>query len=103
MSKGYKVKEIVLTRQGEGFYTGRRAVFLRFTACNLWSGKEEDRTTAVCWFCDTDFLGTNGRNGGQYSTPEELAERCRDIWNGHSVLTDPLSLSLISLRVETVK
>lgn len=91
MTKRYAVKEIVLTRQGEGFYTGRRAVFLRFSGCNLWSGREEDRASAVCTFCDTDFVGTNGVNGGRYECAEELAEACVEVWNSHSTLTDPLS------------
>lgn len=91
MTKGFAIKEIVLTRQGEGFYTGRRAVFLRFSGCNLWSGKEADRPTATCSFCDTDFVGTNGPNGGRYGSAKELAQRCMEIWQGHSTLSDPLS------------
>lgn len=64
---GYKVKEIYYTLQGEGAHTGRPAVFLRFTGCNLWSGREEDRADAVCQFCDTDFIGMDGTMGGKYS------------------------------------
>ncbi len=70
--KTYKVKEIFYSLQGEGFHTGRPSVFCRFTGCNLWSGREEDRSDAICHFCDTDFVGTDGKNGGRY-TAEELA------------------------------
>ncbi len=70
----YAVKEIYFTLQGEGFHTGRPAVFLRFAGCNLWTGREEDRTTAVCNFCDTDFVGVNGPGGGKFATPEDLAD-----------------------------
>jgi 7-carboxy-7-deazaguanine synthase len=64
----YAVKEIFLTLQGEGMQAGRRAVFLRFAGCNLWSGREEDRAEAQCRFCDTDFVGTDGENGGRYES-----------------------------------
>lgn len=73
MGRTYSVKEIFYTLQGEGANTGRPAVFLRFSGCNLWSGKEEDRETAVCNFCDTDFVGTNGNGGGKFRTAENLA------------------------------
>jgi len=63
----YKIKEIYFTLQGEGFYTGRPAVFIRFSGCNLWTGIEKDRKIAICNWCDTDFIGTNGPNGGKYS------------------------------------
>jgi 7-carboxy-7-deazaguanine synthase len=76
----YAVKEIFLTLQGEGVHTGRRAVFLRFAGCNLWSGREEDRATAICRFCDTDFVGTNGIGGGKFSTAEKLADAVRICW-----------------------
>ena len=69
----YSVKEIFYTLQGEGANAGRPAVFCRFAGCNLWSGREEDRATAVCKFCDTDFVGTDGTEGGKYPTAEELA------------------------------
>ena len=69
----YSVKEIYYTLQGEGAHTGRPAVFLRFAGCNLWSGREKDRETAICRFCDTDFVGTNGPGGGKFQTPAELA------------------------------
>jgi 7-carboxy-7-deazaguanine synthase (Cx14CxxC type) len=69
----YAVKEIFLTLQGEGVHTGRPAVFCRFAGCNLWSGREEDRATAQCRFCDTDFVGTDGTLGARYETAAELA------------------------------
>ncbi|MBV8936808.1 MAG: 7-carboxy-7-deazaguanine synthase [Alphaproteobacteria bacterium] len=75
----YAVKELFLTLQGEGMQAGRRAVFLRFAGCNLWSGREEDRATALCTFCDTDFVGTDGANGGRYEA-DGLAARARAIW-----------------------
>ena len=77
--KNYKVKEIYYTLQGEGAQTGRPAVFCRFTGCNLWSGREEDRAQAICQFCDTDFWGTDGTNGGRY-TADELAKQVSDLW-----------------------
>lgn len=77
--KNYKVKEIYYTLQGEGAQTGRPAVFCRFTGCNLWSGREEDRAQAICQFCDTDFWGTDGTNGGRYSA-EELAQQVIALW-----------------------
>ena len=63
----YSIKEIYKTIQGEGAFSGRPAVFGRFAGCNLWTGREEDRANAICQFCDTDFIGTNGENGGKYS------------------------------------
>ena len=69
----YSVKEIYYTLQGEGAQTGRAAVFLRFAGCNLWTGLERDRATAVCQFCDTDFVGTDGPGGGKFATAEDLA------------------------------
>ena len=75
----YAVKEIYYTLQGEGGQCGRPAVFCRFTGCNLWSGREEDREHAVCRFCDTDFRGTDGPMGGRYSA-EELALKVRSLW-----------------------
>lgn len=71
----YAVKEIFFTLQGEGANTGRAAVFVRFAGCNLWSGLERDRATAVCRFCDTDFVGTDGSGGGKFSAPGDLAPR----------------------------
>jgi 7-carboxy-7-deazaguanine synthase len=75
----YAVKEIFLTLQGEGMQAGRRAVFLRFAGCNLWSGREQDRAEAQCTFCDTDFVGMDGENGGRYAA-EALAERVSALW-----------------------
>jgi 7-carboxy-7-deazaguanine synthase len=75
----YAVKEIFLTLQGEGMQAGRRAVFLRFAGCNLWSGREVDRASAACRFCDTDFVGTDGENGGRYEAGA-LAERVAALW-----------------------
>jgi 7-carboxy-7-deazaguanine synthase len=75
----YAVKEIFLTLQGEGMQAGRRAVFLRFAGCNLWSGREEDRAEAQCRFCDTDFVGLDGANGGRYAA-EPLAARVAELW-----------------------
>jgi 7-carboxy-7-deazaguanine synthase len=77
----YAVKEMFLTLQGEGVQAGRRAVFLRFAGCNLWSGREQDRATASCNFCDTDFVGTDGQNGGRYEA-RELALRAAGLWGG---------------------
>ncbi len=75
----YKVKEIYYTLQGEGAHAGRPAVFCRFTGCNLWSGREEDRSKAVCQFCDTDFWGMDGENGGKYNA-DNLAKKLCEIW-----------------------
>ena len=76
----YFVKEIYYTLQGEGVHTGRPAVFVRFAGCNLWSGREEDRTDAVCRFCDTDFVGTDGPGGGKFASAEDLAWKTRQSW-----------------------
>jgi len=76
----YSVKEIFYTLQGEGANAGTPAVFLRFAGCNLWSGREEDRASAVCRFCDTDFVGTDGPGGGRFDTPEHLAEAVAQQW-----------------------
>jgi 7-carboxy-7-deazaguanine synthase (Cx14CxxC type) len=76
----YQVKEIFYTLQGEGARTGRAAVFLRFAGCNLWSGREKDRADAVCTFCDTDFVGTNGPGGGSFATAESLARAVAGTW-----------------------
>lgn len=76
----YKVKEIFYSLQGEGTHTGRPAVFCRFASCNLWTGRESDRTRAICQFCDTDFFGTNGVGGGKFATAAELAKRLSDYW-----------------------
>ena len=77
--KKYTVKEIFYTLQGEGYNAGKAAIFCRFTGCNLWNGKEKDRKKSICSFCDTDFLGTNGALGGQYSL-ENLVNKITKLW-----------------------
>ena len=76
----YSVKEIFYTLQGEGGQAGRAAVFCRFAGCNLWTGREKDRAKAICQFCDTDFVGTDGEGGGKFATAEALAEKVRSLW-----------------------
>lgn len=76
----YSVKEMFYTLQGEGAHAGRPAVFCRFSGCNLWSGREQDRATAICNFCDTDFIGTDGQNGGKFITAAELAAAILSFW-----------------------
>ena len=76
----YAVKEVFLTLQGEGVQAGSRAVFLRFAGCNLWSGREQDRATADCRFCDTDFVGTDGKGGGKFRSAEALADQVEATW-----------------------
>jgi len=76
----YSVKEIFYTLQGEGAQSGRAAVFCRFAGCNLWTGREEDRAGAVCKFCDTDFVGTDGTGGGKFTTADALADAIEKIW-----------------------
>jgi 7-carboxy-7-deazaguanine synthase len=78
----YSAKEVFLTVQGEGGQAGRPAVFLRFSGCNLWSGREQDRETAVCTFCDTDFVGVDGGGGGKFKTPDLLADHVAGMWRG---------------------
>jgi 7-carboxy-7-deazaguanine synthase (Cx14CxxC type) len=78
----YSVKEIFLTLQGEGGQAGRAAVFCRFAGCNLWTGREQDRASAVCTFCDTDFVGTDGLGGGKFKTPADLARAVAAAWRG---------------------
>ncbi len=86
----YAVKEIYYTLQGEGAQTGRPAVFLRFAGCNLWSGREEDRSEAVCKFCDTDFFGTDGPGGGKFATAADLADAVANTWpRAASVISKP--------------
>lgn len=85
----YAVKELFLTLQGEGAQTGRRAVFLRFAGCNLWSGREQDRASAICTFCDTDFVGTDGPGGGKFSDAKALAAAVLAQWGdteGHRLV-----------------
>lgn len=118
MARNYKVKEIFYTIQGEGGQTGRPAVFVRFSGCNLWSGREEDRGDAVCKFCDTDFRGTDGELGGTY-TAEQLSEIILDVWQKRTdkpfivvtggepllqldqYLVDTLHASAIEIAIET--
>src|SRR5205809_4125384 len=76
----YAVKECFLTLQGEGVQSGSRAVFLRFAGCNLWSGREQDRATADCRFCDTDFVGTDGEGGGKFAAPDALGGYVERLW-----------------------
>ena len=80
----YAVKEIFLTLQGEGAHAGRAAVFCRFSGCNLWSGREQDRATAICRFCDTDFVGTDGTLGGRYASADKLADTIAAQWTGEN-------------------
>ena len=80
----YSVKECFFTLQGEGAQTGRAAVFLRFAGCNLWSGLERDRASAVCNFCDTDFVGVDGVGGGKFANPSLLADHVRSVWGARS-------------------
>lgn len=76
----YSIKEIFYTLQGEGNQAGRPAVFCRFAGCNLWTGREEDRASAVCQFCDTDFVGTNGEGGGKFKSAQDLAVTINNLW-----------------------
>jgi 7-carboxy-7-deazaguanine synthase (Cx14CxxC type) len=81
----YSIKEIFYTLQGEGVNTGSPAVFLRFAGCNLWTGREQDRATAVCSFCDTDFVGTNGPGGGKFDSASALARQVAATWPTQSL------------------
>ena len=76
----YSIKEIFYTVQGEGVHTGRASVFCRFSGCNLWNGREENRKTAKCSFCDTDFVGTNGEGGGKFIDANKLAQTIISYW-----------------------
>jgi 7-carboxy-7-deazaguanine synthase len=80
----YTVKELFPTLQGEGAHSGRAAVFCRFAGCNLWSGREEDRATAVCQFCDTDFVGSDGLGGGKFEVAKDLADAIEGAWKSTS-------------------
>ncbi|MFF0718743.1 7-carboxy-7-deazaguanine synthase [Micromonospora sp. NPDC003816] len=80
----YRVKEIFYTLQGEGTHAGRPAVFCRFTSCNLWTGRESDRHRAICRFCDTDFVGTDGPGGGRFRSAADLAAAVAKTWQGKS-------------------
>ena len=79
MEKLYAIKEIFYTLQGEGYHSGRPAIFCRFSGCNFWNGKESDRKKAICTFCDTDFVGTDGKNGGKY-TIDSLMSKLEELW-----------------------
>ena len=85
----YSVKELYYTLQGEGAQTGRPAVFLRFAGCNLWTGREKDRARAICNFCDTEFVGTDGPGGGKFANAEDLAAAVRAKWPKNQVSGDP--------------
>jgi 7-carboxy-7-deazaguanine synthase len=87
----YSVKEIYKTLQGEGAQTGRAAVFLRFAGCNLWSGLERDRERAICQFCDTDFVGTDGPGGGKFADAEQLADAVGSAWNSGTLDSDVMA------------
>ena len=82
----YAVKEMFLTLQGEGMRAGRRAVFVRLAGCNLWSGREQDRARAICQFCDTDFVGTDGAGGGKFADAIALAGAAAEYWGGEQDL-----------------
>ena len=97
----YAVKELFLTLQGEGMQAGRRAVFLRMAGCNLWSGREQDRWKAQCTFCDTDFVGTDGENGGRYAA-EELAAAARRLWGEEARPLVVVTGGEPSLQLDTV-
>ena len=83
----YAVKEIFYTLQGEGLHAGRPAVFCRFAGCNLWSGREADRSSAQCRFCDTEFVGTDGTLGARYADAAQLAQQMADRWPSHDAGT----------------
>src|SRR3546814_16853731 len=85
-----------LTLQGEGVHAGRRAVFLRFAGCNLWTGREQDRASAVCRFCDTDFVGTDGDGGGRFADADGLAAAALDLWGDRKSV---VSGTRVSVRV----
>jgi 7-carboxy-7-deazaguanine synthase (Cx14CxxC type) len=91
----YSVKEIFYTLQGEGAQAGRAAVFCRFSGCNLWTGREIDRPNAVCQFCDTDFVGTDGEGGGKFETAEDLAGEIDRTWRGDRALTGRSGLKFV--------
>jgi len=105
----YSIKEVFYSLQGEGFHSGRPAIFCRFSKCNLWTGREEDRAEAICQFCDTDFIGTDGQNGGRFKEAEALCQHLLDLWPVNSgqhpfvVLTggEPL-LQLDQILVDTL-
>ena len=81
----YAIKEMFLTLQGEGVHCGRRAVFLRFTGCNLWTGLEKDRSSAICQFCDTDFVGMDGEGGGRFADAQAVADSVATVWGASEI------------------
>ena len=85
----YYIKEIYFSFQGEGAYSGRPSVFCRFSGCNLWSGKENDRNKAKCNFCDTDFVGIDGINGGKFSSEKTLGKKIISLWPGENKKNKP--------------
>ena len=98
----YSVKEIYFTLQGEGAQTGRPAVFLRFAGCNLWSGREQDRAGAVCNFCDTEFVGTDGPGGGKFDSAEALAAAVRRMVSPVSVARYTLMLTIFLMTIAPI-
>ncbi len=104
----YSVKEIFFTLQGEGAQAGRPAVFCRFAGCNLWSGLEKHRASAQCTFCDTDFVGTNGQNGGKFTSAQELAATLAAFWPTPDAMADAYLVftggePLLQLDVQLIK
>ena len=93
---GYALKEMFLTLQGEGLQAGRRAVFVRFAGCNLWSGREQDRAGADCTFCDTDFVGINGDDGGRYADAAAVAARAAELWQEGLEQDVPRALAVLT-------
>ena len=81
----YKVKEVYYTIQGEGYHTGRPAIFCRFAGCNLWTGLEKDRNKAICTFCDTEFVGTDGLSGGVFDSADALANHVLEQWPNNAI------------------
>lgn len=81
-AKPYHIKEMFYSLQGEGAWVGRPAIFCRFSKCNLWNGRERDRLSSICQFCDTDFIGTEGQNGGVFTSVDSLARAAKSLWRG---------------------
>lgn len=96
----YRVKEMFYSLQGEGAQSGRASLFCRFSKCNLWTGREKDRADAICNFCDTDFVGTDGQNGGTFDTPKALAEAINDLWEAGLKEAAGVSRSVARNRVK---
>ena len=103
----YKIKEIFYTLQGEGTHAGRPAVFCRFSSCNLWTGRETDRERAICKFCDTDFVGTDGEGGGKFPSAQELADAVASKWpmnvGGHPMVVCTGGEPLLQLDADAVE